>query len=630
MTTEAPTISVLVTTYNRCHSLPRAIKSILKQDFTDFEIVIIDDDSTDKTERVVQSFKDDRIRYFKNTENVGSKLGDREHVRRFVYELMRGQYFIYVCDDDYLLPSDLFSHHMEQFSLHDNLSMSIAGQLSVFVRGEASPPEVNAENILDFLQGNDDSFVEKTDYSDVDCEINYIRGAFPKRFMESTDFLRLFSTEPTSRNIIVGGTIFSRKHFMQAEAISDKEGSKWQAGYEFFMGPAWFGDVSFLDTAAIVTEIRPENASFQRTQREHYSDSIISAEKAFSTPLEKIKEEPLIGNVLQAKETTIKQLSRAFLNNSIAIKYQRNLTYCSDDNIAETVSPLQVTKIYKKNSLSLETRDYQLFVKWFLPKRAYDFLYKRVRRKIRKRRIERCERNTKMGKWGYQDKIVPVQEFFSYMYTKKGPFVLALHEMLTKYSSSFNPDQFTLEVSPNVGLEEMSSPPYFLSLINTLIALSGARNVLEIGTFVGHTTMQIAKMVPDDGHVTSIEVFDHFAEIARKNVKNNGLSDKVTIINQDADEAIESFSPGQFDMIFIDGNKEKYLDYVLKGKKVLSERGVIVVDDVFFHGDALNEPASTEKGKGCQDLLSYFEDRTDEFDRLLLPIGNGVLVLTKK
>ena len=116
MTNPSPLVSVLITTYNRSGVLRRAINSVLMQDFRDFEIVVIDDCSSDDTTEVVASFHDPRIRYIRNETNVGSKLGDRAILRRFIYELMRGKYWVYLCDDDYWLYPDLLRRQVDAFN----------------------------------------------------------------------------------------------------------------------------------------------------------------------------------------------------------------------------------------------------------------------------------------------------------------------------------------------------------------------------------------------------------------------------------------------------------------------------------------------------------------------------------
>ncbi|MDX2097779.1 MAG: glycosyltransferase family 2 protein, partial [Leptolyngbyaceae cyanobacterium bins.59] len=72
-----PTVSILITTYNRSKLLKRAIDSVLAQSFQDFELVVIDDHSTDDTPELMATLTDPRIRYIRRPENLGSKYGDR-------------------------------------------------------------------------------------------------------------------------------------------------------------------------------------------------------------------------------------------------------------------------------------------------------------------------------------------------------------------------------------------------------------------------------------------------------------------------------------------------------------------------------------------------------------------------
>lgn len=68
---EGPTVSVVIPTYNRAHLVSRAIQSVLNQTYQDFELIVVDDASTDNTEEVVKDFKDNRIRYIYHDENKG-------------------------------------------------------------------------------------------------------------------------------------------------------------------------------------------------------------------------------------------------------------------------------------------------------------------------------------------------------------------------------------------------------------------------------------------------------------------------------------------------------------------------------------------------------------------------------
>jgi predicted O-methyltransferase YrrM len=130
--------------------------------------------------------------------------------------------------------------------------------------------------------------------------------------------------------------------------------------------------------------------------------------------------------------------------------------------------------------------------------------------------------------------------------------------------------------------------------------------------------------------VVSIEKFDEFAAIARRNFAANGLSDRIRLLEGDAIDVMRGLPPGElFDLIFIDGNKERYTDYFLMAEALLSPRGIIIVDDCFFHGDAVNAIPSNPKGQGVRDFLDCVAGRSD-YLRIALPVANGMMLLTRQ
>lgn len=99
---EKPLFTVIIATYNRAHLLPRAINSVLSQAYQNFEIIIINDGSKDDTEEIVKSFKDKRIIYDKNEENMGLSITWNKGLA-----LASGDYIVFLDDDDELLPDAL-------------------------------------------------------------------------------------------------------------------------------------------------------------------------------------------------------------------------------------------------------------------------------------------------------------------------------------------------------------------------------------------------------------------------------------------------------------------------------------------------------------------------------------------
>ena len=102
MQARAPTVSVIIPTYNRAHLVGRAICSVLNQTFQDFEIIVVDDGSTDNTEEVVKSFNDPRIRYIRHEQNRGGSAARNTGIRA-----ARGEYIAFLDSDDEWLPEKL-------------------------------------------------------------------------------------------------------------------------------------------------------------------------------------------------------------------------------------------------------------------------------------------------------------------------------------------------------------------------------------------------------------------------------------------------------------------------------------------------------------------------------------------
>jgi caffeoyl-CoA O-methyltransferase/O-methyltransferase len=190
-------------------------------------------------------------------------------------------------------------------------------------------------------------------------------------------------------------------------------------------------------------------------------------------------------------------------------------------------------------------------------------------------------------------------------------------------------EDFDLVTSTRFSVEEMASHPTLLRLLQFLMHISGARSALEIGAFIGVSTMTMARALPRGGKIVSIEKFSEFADICRQNFRRNGLEDRITLMLGDAFDVLPTLRGSQiFDFVFIDGNKERYADYFEMVDPMVPPGGLIVVDNMFCCGDVLNEPPATEKGAGVKRFLDLVHRRRDYF-RLMLPIYDGVMIMQK-
>lgn len=229
------------------------------------------------------------------------------------------------------------------------------------------------------------------------------------------------------------------------------------------------------------------------------------------------------------------------------------------------------------------------------------------------------------------DRIFPNQDFNSNLFEgDKSALEIGLYSAIMSNTRLQHPNErFELTQSELFSVDEMASSPISLSILSLLVELSGAKNILEIGAFIGVSAMNFALAAGPDGHVTTLEKFDQFANIAEKNFAKNKLDDRITLIRGDAKELLSSKVVDKpVDLAFVDGNKEHYDDYIGLITPIMSENSTIIVDDIFFHGDIVNSTPVTDKGAGARRALEM-ASTLPGWHPTVLPVSNGFLILRK-
>src|SRR5919108_1428083 len=125
------------------------------------------------------------------------------------------------------------------------------------------------------------------------------------------------------------------------------------------------------------------------------------------------------------------------------------------------------------------------------------------------------------------------------------------------------------------------------TLLQMLIRSMGARRVLEIGTFTGFAAQMMASALPADGALITCDVDPQAIEVARSFFERSPHGDKISLREGPALETMRSLEPG-FDLIFIDADKESYINYYEEALRLLSPDGLIVVDNVLWSGRVLD------------------------------------------
>jgi predicted O-methyltransferase YrrM len=191
-------------------------------------------------------------------------------------------------------------------------------------------------------------------------------------------------------------------------------------------------------------------------------------------------------------------------------------------------------------------------------------------------------------------------------------------------------EKWDIQLKPGVAYEALDSDLSGLHFLQVLVRFAGFKHVLEVGTYIGVSTLFLAEAVGEDGRVVTVEVAAEFAEMARENFRRNGLLDRIELIHSDIDLSLAALQQRAqlFDMVRLDGEKANYARLLPPLLNLLRPGGLMLVDDIFCNGDTLNPDPVTDEGQAIRDMLRLVAALGDEA-RVLLPYGNGRLLLLK-
>jgi caffeoyl-CoA O-methyltransferase len=150
----------------------------------------------------------------------------------------------------------------------------------------------------------------------------------------------------------------------------------------------------------------------------------------------------------------------------------------------------------------------------------------------------------------------------------------------------------TLRDSRRGGLPEINVSPNQGRLLRLFVETAGARRILEIGTLGGYSAIHLARGLPENGELISLEIDEHHADVARSNIERAGLSEKVEVRVGDAHQLLSDLTEngdGPFDLVFIDADKEGYPEY-LDASPLLVRPGSLILGDNTIRGGTVLDP----------------------------------------
>jgi predicted O-methyltransferase YrrM len=162
-----------------------------------------------------------------------------------------------------------------------------------------------------------------------------------------------------------------------------------------------------------------------------------------------------------------------------------------------------------------------------------------------------------------------------------------------------------------------------LSMISKMIR---PQRILEIGTYTGYSAICLAEGLTSDGHLTTVDINEELEESVRRNFEEAGLSGKITYIIGNAKRVIPTLME-EFDLVFIDADKESYSEYYNMVIDKVKPGGIILADNVLWSGKVLMD----KKDKDTRAIVTFNEmiKNDSRVEKILLPVRDGIFMIRK-
>jgi caffeoyl-CoA O-methyltransferase len=165
-------------------------------------------------------------------------------------------------------------------------------------------------------------------------------------------------------------------------------------------------------------------------------------------------------------------------------------------------------------------------------------------------------------------------------------------------------------------------------LLGEIVRISGARRILELGTFTGYSSISMALALPPDGRVITCDVNEETRAIARRYAQEAGVVDRIDYRLGPALETVAGLD-GPFDIVFIDADKVNYVNYYEATLPLLADDGVLLVDNALADGDVVDPANAGESARAIHALNDRIR-ADDRVENVLLTVRDGINLVRRR
>lgn len=192
-----------------------------------------------------------------------------------------------------------------------------------------------------------------------------------------------------------------------------------------------------------------------------------------------------------------------------------------------------------------------------------------------------------------------------------------------------NLEQYSIDTDVPIIRKQMQS------FLKVMIKMQKPLSILEVGTAIGFSAILMASNAPDETRITTIEKYEKRIPIAKENFVKSGYEDKISLLEGDATDILRELSDNnkQYDFIFMDAAKGQYINFLPYVKKLLSENGVLVTDNVLQDNTVIQSKFMVERRdrtihKRMREYL-YTLTHDEDLTTTILSVADGIAVSVK-